>query len=159
MSSIYLRKIEVKLYVDIKVIQTKMQLTCSICYDDIEKTCNINSCSHIYCRTCITKWAREKTNTCPCCRRKFNVLTDTNGIIIDYFVDKENNDWVDLDVFWDAERFPFFGGFYGNRLCYSIMVLCWTVTFDEKIPYVTYHRRLNKSSRFMDMGHYQRELA
>ena len=132
-----------------------MQLTCSICYDDIETTLNIDSCDHTFCRSCITKWAREKTNTCPCCRRKFNVLTDANGTIIDYFVDKENKDWFDLDIFWDGERFPLFE-FYGVDYKYSF---CWLVTFDEKIPYVTYHRRLNKSTRYMDMGHYQRELA
>ena len=29
---------------------------------------------------------------------KFNVLTDANGVIIDYFVDKENNDWIAQDI-------------------------------------------------------------
>ena len=66
-----------------------MQLTCSICYDDIDETFNIDSCNHIFCISCITKWGREKINTCPCCRRKFNILYDTNDKIIDYFVDKE----------------------------------------------------------------------
>ena len=37
-----------------------MQVTCSICYNDIEETCNIDSCDHIFCRDCITKWGREK---------------------------------------------------------------------------------------------------
>ena len=75
-----------------------MQLTCAICYDDIEATVNIDSCDHKFCIDCITKWAREKTNTCPCCRGKFNVLTDSNGVIIDYFVDKENNDWIAQNI-------------------------------------------------------------
>jgi len=137
-----------------------MQLTCAICYDDIEATVNIDSCDHKFCIDCITKWAREKTNTCPCCRGKFNVLTDSNGVIIDYFVDKENNDWDDLDILlWDDEFYYLpsinFSSCAFTRWLYG----CWLVAFDEKIPYVIYHRRLNKNTRYMDMGHYQRQLA
>ena len=144
-----------------------MQLTCSICYDDIEETFKIDSCNHIYCRSCITKWAREKVNTCPCCRRKFNILTDANDIIIDYFVDKKNNDWVALNILWDGEwdgewdgpfRFTFFDGFYDSGIVTMWRIYCWFVTFDEKIPSVPYNRKLNKGSRYMDMGHYQRAL-
>ena len=143
-----------------KVIQTKMQLTCAICYDDIDTIVNIDSCDHIFCRDCITKWAREKTNTCPCCRRKIKVIADADGKIIDYFVDKENNDWDDLDILlWDDEFYYLpsinFSSCAFTRWLYG----CWLVTFDEKIPYVTYHRRLNKNTRYMDMGHYQRQLV
>ena len=139
-----------------------MQLTCAICYDDIESTVNINSCTHIFCRDCITTWARDKTNTCPFCREKFNVLTDANGTVIDYFVDKENNDWASLDILWNDEFYYFRG--VGDRFFSSCgftrwLYGLWLVSFDEKIPYVNYHRRLNKSARYMDMGHYHRELA
>ena len=140
-----------------------MQLTCAICYDDIETIVNIDSCDHIFCRDCITKWAREKTNTCPCCRRKINVIADADGKIIDYFVDKENNDWIALDILWDDEFYYFRRSVRDGVFSFSGFTLwlygLWLVTFAEKIPYVTYHRRLNKSTRFMDMGHYQRELA
>jgi hypothetical protein len=139
-----------------------MQLTCSICYDDIETTVNIDSCDHIFCRDCITKWAREKTNTCPCCRRKINVIADADGKIIDYFVDKENNDWIALDILWDDEFYYFRdvrNGFFSWTGFTLWLYGLWLVAFNEKIPYVTHHRRLNKSTRFMDMGHYQRELA
>ena len=140
-----------------------MQLTCAICYDDIETIVNIDSCDHIFCRDCITKWAREKTNTCPCCRRKINVIADADGKIIDYFVDKENNDWIALDILWDDEFYYFRHSVRDGVFSFSGFTLwlygLWLVAFNEKIPYVTYHRRLNKSTRFMDMGHYQRELA
>ena len=130
-----------------------MQLTCSICYDDISEICRINSCEHIFCRDCITKWGREKTNTCPCCRSKFNILFDANDKIIDYFVDKENNEWIDLEIYQDEDIF--LNGFYGIKL----YMFVWLVIFDEKIPMIPYNRKSNRYNRYMDMAHYQRKMA
>ena len=113
-----------------------MSLNCSICYDNISHPHKINSCNHVFCRQCITKWGREKTNTCPCCRQKFNVLSEENGKIIDYFIDKENNQWSDFDIF-------FHGNFFGHHIIYSFQMYCWFITFDEKIPLVPYNRKLN----------------
>ena len=132
-----------------------MQNPCSICYDDISETCRINSCEHIFCRECITRWGREKTNTCPCCRSKFNILFDANDKIIDYFVDKKNNEWIDLEIYQDGEVFWNGFYFYGIKL---FMFVCFGI-FDEKIPMVPYNKKLNKCNRYMDMAHYQREMA
>ena len=132
-----------------------MQLTCSICYDDISETCRINSCKHIFCRDCITKWGREKTNTCPCCRSKFNILYDANDKIIDYFVDKENNEWIDLEIYQDDFNIVFGSYFYSIKL----FMFVWFFIFDEKIPIIPYNRKSNRYNRYMDMAHYQREMV
>ena len=147
-----------------------MQLTCSICYNDIKETCNIDSCDHIFCRDCITKWGREKTNTCPCCRGKFNTLTDINGKIIDYFIDKENNDDDEYyDSFSEDEYYDSFSEYsiYYNYEFYEpiryIYILYCRICcpdlkkiFPEKVPSLPYRVKLNGSNKYKDMAHYQR---
>ena len=53
---------------------------CSICFEKIKKKHKTNlyqdekeCCKHTFCLSCIKKWAK-KNNTCPLCRKEFNVL-------------------------------------------------------------------------------------
>tara|TARA_B110000858_G_scaffold174167_1_gene206520 strand:+ start:366 stop:737 length:372 start_codon:yes stop_codon:yes gene_type:complete len=120
---------------------------CAICLNYIKEIGKINSCKHLFCINCITEWGK-KNNTCPCCRGKFNVLSDSNDKLVDYFVDKENE--------YDLSGHDY----YYNNIVFCIYLYIIVINhFDEKIPLVPYNRKLNKGSRYMDMGHYQRILA
>jgi len=52
---------------------------CSICLDEpsIYEVASIDGCSHKFCFICIEKWA-DKENTCPLCRKRFNVISRVN---------------------------------------------------------------------------------
>lgn len=56
-----------------------VQKECSICYEKIKKNQetklyhNEDCCSHTFCLSCIKRWAKTN-NTCPLCRKEFNVL-------------------------------------------------------------------------------------
>ena len=54
--------------------------TCTICYNDVCDKGAIDCCSHPFCDSCILKWA-ETENSCPLCRKKFNIITTKNKII------------------------------------------------------------------------------
>jgi hypothetical protein len=129
-----------------------MSLSCSICYEDIKETCKIDSCNHPFCISCITKWGKT-TNTCPCCRQKFNVLYHANNnSLIDYFVDKENNDYLSIDRFTDYQM-------YGNNCCLFVVYLLVGRICARKIPQLTLNRKLKGSNKYMDMAHYQRIIS
>ena len=117
---------------------------CAICLNYIKEIGKINSCKHLFCINCITEWGKIN-NTCPCCRGKFNVLSDSNDKLVDYFVDKEN----DLSC----------PDYYNHGITVVFLYIIIINHFDEKIPLVPYNRKLSKGSRYMDMGHYQRILA
>jgi len=47
-------------------------LTCAICLNIAKSPANLETCPHIFCRTCITTYWRHKAineKTCPCCRK------------------------------------------------------------------------------------------
>ena len=128
-----------------------MSLSCPICLNDIKETGKIDSCNHQYCISCITKWGKT-ANTCPCCRRKFNVLYDTNNnSLIDYFVDKENNDYLSTDEFTDYHM-------WGITILISKYLVLQRICA-LKIPQLTLNRKLKKGNKYMDMAHYQRMIS
>jgi hypothetical protein len=50
-------------------------ITCGICLDDYDATklTALDGCTHMFCDSCITVWAKQK-NSCPTCRRNFMYL-------------------------------------------------------------------------------------
>ena len=42
---------------------------CVICMDSVVKAGVIECCEHVFCYACILQWA-ERTNLCPCCRKR-----------------------------------------------------------------------------------------
>lgn len=130
-----------------------MSLYCSICYEDINENCRIDSCNHLFCISCITEWGKKGANTCPCCRQKFNVLYDTNNSLIDYFVDKENNYEDDEEDDLGYERF----------YCVYVIWICLLFKARNicapKIPQIILNRKLKGCNKYMDMAHYQRTIS
>jgi len=126
-----------------------MPLSCSICYENIKENCKIDSCPHLFCISCITKWGKT-TNTCPCCRQKFNVLYDANNSLIDYFVDKENDDYY----IWEEGDWGF-GGM--SVICVGVYLVGHICAM--KIPQITLNRKLKGCNKYMDMAHYQRIIS
>jgi hypothetical protein len=54
--------------------------TCGICLDAF-RTCTrgrLDSCSHLFCRACITTWSKRE-NTCPVCKRRFHRIYSSGG--------------------------------------------------------------------------------
>lgn len=49
--------------------------TCAICFEEkeIKDFTVLNTCKHVYCKECITEWAK-KENTCPQCKVRFTLL-------------------------------------------------------------------------------------
>eukprot|EP00820_Chromera_velia_P004618 Cvel_17614.t1-p1 / transcript=Cvel_17614.t1 / gene=Cvel_17614 / organism=Chromera_velia_CCMP2878 / gene_product=PHD and RING finger domain-containing protein 1, putative / transcript_product=PHD and RING finger domain-containing protein 1, putative / location=Cvel_scaffold1416:44169-48016(+) / protein_length=1126 / sequence_SO=supercontig / SO=protein_coding / is_pseudo=false len=57
---------------------------CPICLADPcdrEEDGRPDSCSHVFCFSCITKWAEGATNRCPCCRGQFFLVHRTKRVI------------------------------------------------------------------------------
>jgi hypothetical protein len=46
---------------------------CSVCLEDIQNKCVINSCRHEFCFKCLKKWSKEK-NYCPLCRAVYSQI-------------------------------------------------------------------------------------
>ena len=57
-----------------KKVVSKADDPCAICFSTVRKKTALNGCTHTFCLKCIQTWAK-KNNTCPCCRAKFNRLT------------------------------------------------------------------------------------
>jgi hypothetical protein len=49
---------------------------CSICLNEIKRTCKLNCCNHQFCFGCIRQWTK-KNNTCPLCRAEIGSITST----------------------------------------------------------------------------------
>jgi len=63
-----------------KISDDSSEITCSICIEEVDSNDNITlSCSHSFCKQCITGWAhtqsvsqyRQTEKTCPNCRTPF----------------------------------------------------------------------------------------
>ena len=46
---------------------------CCICLSVCKRLSALNACKHLFCNTCIKKWAETK-NACPQCNTRFNVV-------------------------------------------------------------------------------------
>ena len=53
--------------------KSKPAVTCSICWNEVTERGTIDSCDHQFCYECIKTWSKE-SNTCPCCRTRFNTI-------------------------------------------------------------------------------------
>ena len=142
-----------------------MTNNCTICIGERPTEVGIDSCNHSFCNKCICKWA-EKENTCPLCRKKFNIIYNmNNNIIIDIIKDKnqDEEDDVEITTFYDH----LFGVTYtttnfGNGCSQIDARMDWKFKkiilnsnrFQEK-NILNYHRKLN-TTRFKDMKHFQR---
>lgn len=53
--------------------KSKPAVTCSICLNEVAERGTLDSCDHQFCYECIKTWSKE-SNTCPCCRTRFNTI-------------------------------------------------------------------------------------
>ncbi|XP_044260671.1 E3 ubiquitin-protein ligase rnf8-A-like [Tribolium madens] len=60
------------------------ELTCSICSELFIKAVTLN-CSHTFCKFCIDKWTKNKSN-CPICRKAITNIAPT--LVLDNFIEK-----------------------------------------------------------------------
>ncbi|EFA05001.1 E3 ubiquitin-protein ligase CHFR-like Protein [Tribolium castaneum] len=60
------------------------ELTCSICSELFIKAVTLN-CSHTFCKFCIDRWMKNKSN-CPICRKSITNIAPT--LVLDNFIEK-----------------------------------------------------------------------
>lgn len=67
---------------------------CPICYCEMEvKTqAKIEGCIHLFCFECIKEWATKQENTCPLCKKRFNLIKHINedGVNSEFKVETKN---------------------------------------------------------------------
>ena len=49
-------------------LNTLEDQTCAICLDDIKNPMKMESCSHVFCKECLTESVVHASVNCPCCR-------------------------------------------------------------------------------------------
>lgn len=54
---------------------------CAICLKRPNNSTNLSDCRHIYCRSCISIWAKLN-NSCPICKAEFVWIFDSNDQLI-----------------------------------------------------------------------------
>lgn len=49
---------------------------CAICHSEMEvaSMATIEECKHQFCYECIKQWGSTCANTCPLCKKRFNVI-------------------------------------------------------------------------------------
>jgi len=150
------------------MVKNKLRKMCSICFGERPKEVNIESCNHSFCTQCISNWAK-KENTCPLCRKKFNVVYNNNNIIIDIVEDKNQQ-----EIRWMEEEITrFYDYIYGVTYTTTTWIMAdgWILSkitkyFDVLIRYLfpekhisNYSRKKLNTCRYKDMGHFQRALS
>lgn len=55
----------------------KKEVRCPICLGRVMFAVRPNSCLHVFCKSCLRKWAETK-NACPYCRRNFSTMIKLN---------------------------------------------------------------------------------
>ena len=148
------------------MVKNKLRNMCSICIGERPKEVNIESCNHSFCTQCISNWAK-KENTCPLCRKKFNVVYNNNNIIVDIIEDKNQQDirWVEEEItkFYDY----IYGVTYTMTTTNGDGWIRYKITkyFDVLIIYLFPEKHISNhcrkkliTGRYKDMGHFQRAL-
>lgn len=60
-----------------------MGVHCPICFEeDIDQIGRLDTCTHMFCDTCILQWTQHGNTSCPCCRCQYNVITFSDNTMM-----------------------------------------------------------------------------
>ncbi len=69
---------------------------CTICQCEMSNIGSLETCSHQFCFECIKHWGTNCANTCPLCKKRFNVIkhTDSSGQSAEFKVLNRNQGYT-----------------------------------------------------------------
>ncbi|KAF5847892.1 hypothetical protein GGP41_009098 [Bipolaris sorokiniana] len=107
----YIREEFLFVFINPTTTSPYMTAECTICgepYSSSPDKCAVTfsdkeSCNHVFCQTCITKWLRTKgVNSCPICRRQLFTLDDEDYDDFDNWDEEEEE--REAEVFFTHEQ-------------------------------------------------------